>query len=299
MPKTYEHIRIDHAGPLTWLVLNRPDRANSLSAAMLEEITDALEALKTEGGPVIGIRGEGKGFCAGMDLDQAVAGPGNSIAGKLKADALPDPVLDRERLRKNVERWLAIWEHPKPVIAAVHGYCIAVATQMCIFADITIVTDDARIGEPTIPIGGGFLAPVWSTLVGPKRAKELAFVAGNSIDGPTAVEWGWANHSVPADKLLETVAALAARIAQVPSDVLRIKKLSINRSAEAQGFRDALAHVAEMDALLHLAPSVLALKKRVSDVGLKDVIAEYRGPSTKQIVESARAAGGTKDKVSG
>ncbi len=291
--KSYEHIRIDHEGPLSWLVLNRPDRANALSAAMLDEISHALEALKTEGGPVIGIRGEGKGFCAGMDLDQAIAGPGDSNTGKLKADAVVDPIADRERLRRNVERWLAIWDHPKPVIAAVHGFCIAVATQLCIFADITIVTDDAKIGEPTIPIGGGFLAPVWSTLVGPKRAKELAFVAGNSIDGPTAVEWGWVNHSVPASKLLETVAALAARIAQVPPDVLRIKKLSINRSAEAQGFREALSHVAEMDALLHLSPSVLALKKRVSEVGLKAVIAEYRGPSTKQIVESARAGGGS------
>ena len=279
--KTYRQIRIDHAGPLTWLVLDRPDRANALSAAMLDEIDDALEALRTEGGAVIAIRGEGKGFCSGMDLD---------AVGKATADAPIDPVADRERLQRNVQRWLAIWDHPKPVITAVHGYCMGVATQLCVFSDITLVADDARIGEPTIPLGGGYLAPVWSTLVGPKRAKELAFVAGNTIDGPTAVEWGWANHSVPADKLIETVTALAARIAQVPPDVLRIKKLSINRSAEAQGFRAALAHVAEMDALLHLSPSVLAVKKRVSEIGIKDVIAEYRGPSTKQIVEAARAS---------
>ncbi len=281
MKKSYEQIRIDHAGPLTWLVLNRPDRANALSAAMLDEISEALEALRTEGGPVIAIRGEGKGFCSGMDLD---------AVGKATDEATVDPVADRERLHRNVQRWLAIWDHPKPVIAAVHGYCMGVATQLCVFTDLTLVADDAKIGEPAIPIGGGYLAPVWSTLVGPKRAKELAFVAGNTIDGPTAVEWGWANHSVPADKLIATVTALAARIAQVPPDVLRIKKLSINRAAEAQGFRQALSHVAEMDALLHLSPSVLEVKRRVSDFGIKDVIAEYRGPSTKQIVEAARAS---------
>lgn len=230
-PASYEQIRVEHAGPVTWLVLNRPERANALSTAMLDEISDALARLRTEGGPVIAIRGEGKGFSAGMDLDEV---------GKTGVGAV-DPVADRERLQRNVERWLAIWDHPKPIIAAVHGYCIAVATQMCVFADLTIVADDARIGEPALPIGGGFIAPVWSTLVGPKRAKELAFVPGNSIDGPTAVAWGWANHSVPEDKLIEVVEALAANIARIPSDVLRIKKLSINRAFEAQGFRAALA----------------------------------------------------------
>jgi enoyl-CoA hydratase len=287
---SYEQIRIEHEGPLTWLVLNRPERANALSAVMLDEISDALAALRSEGGAVLAIRGEGKGFCSGMDLD---------AVGKAKDDAPVDPVADRERLHRNVQRWLAIWDHPKPVIAAVHGFCMGVATQLCVFADLTIVADDAKIGEPAIPIGGGYLAPVWSTLVGPKRAKELAFVAGNTLDGPTAVEWGWANHSVPADRLIETVTALAARIAQVPPDVLRIKKLSINRAAEAQGFREALSHVAEMDALLHLSPSVVAVKKRVSDFGLKDVIAEYRGPSTKQIVEAARGSSSTTKEKTG
>ncbi|WP_425569133.1 enoyl-CoA hydratase/isomerase family protein [Pseudonocardia xishanensis] len=99
--------------------------------------------------------------------------------------------------RANVNRYLAIWDHPKPVIAAVHGYCIAGATQMCVFADLTIVAEDARIGEPALPLGGGYIAPLWAPLVGPKRAKELAFLPGNAIDGRTAVEWGWANHAVP------------------------------------------------------------------------------------------------------
>lgn len=72
-------------------------------------------------------------------------------------------------------------------------------------------------------------------------------------------EWGWANHCVPADRLIEAVEALAARIALVPADVLRVKKLSVNRAAEAAGFRSATAGIAEMDSLLHLAPSVLVI----------------------------------------
>ncbi|MES2534276.1 MAG: enoyl-CoA hydratase-related protein [Pseudomonadota bacterium] len=270
----YRNIRIEHAGPLTWLVLNRPDKANALSNELLDEFSDALRRLEKEGGPVIAIRGEGRGFSSGYDLDQV---------GKLHATV--DPVADRDRLRRNLDRYIAMWDHPKPIIAAVHGYCIAGASQMCVYADITIVANDARIGEPTIPIGGGYIAPTWVPLVGPKRAKELAFVPGNSIDGPTAVEWGWANHSVPADQLIAAVEDLALRIAKTPPSVLRIKKLSINRAAEATGFRNASAAVAEMDALLHLTPAVVELKEWIAKVGMKEAMAAYRVPSTTPLIK--------------
>jgi enoyl-CoA hydratase len=266
MLSPYEAIRLEHSGPLSWIVLNRPEQANALSPQLLDEFADALTRLKSGGGAVIGIRGEGRGFCSGIDL----GGYGAADQGP------PDPMADRARLEANVARWLMMWDHPKPVIAAVHGYCMATAAQMCVFADITIVADDARIGEPTIPIGGGFIAPTWVSLVGHKRAKEFAFLPGNTIDGPTAVEWGWANHCVPAAHLLGAVQSLAERIAKIPPDVLRLKKLSINRAAEAGGFRQALSGIAEIDALLHLTPSVLEIRARMKEQGLKAVIKEFK-----------------------
>ena len=267
-------ILIEHAGPISWIVLNRPAQANALSGTMLEAFSAALSTLENEGAPVLGIRANGKGFCAGMDL------------GQYGGAAAMDPVADARRLNANVARWLAIWDHPKPVIAAVHGYCAGVAAQMCVFADLTVVADDVRISEPGVPIGGGFIAPTWVAQVGAKRAKEFAFLPGNSIDGPTSVEWGWANHCVPADRLIEAVEALAARIALVPADVLRVKKLSVNRAAEAAGFRSATAGIAEMDSLLHLAPSVLAIRERMSAEGLKAVLGDYRGPSSTDLMKS-------------
>ena len=66
--RSYETIRIEDRGPLTWIVLNRPDKANALSLTMLNEFSDALQALAKEGGPVLAIRGEGKGFSAGFDI---------------------------------------------------------------------------------------------------------------------------------------------------------------------------------------------------------------------------------------
>jgi enoyl-CoA hydratase len=264
----YRTIKVEHEGPLSWLVLNRPDRGNALSTELLDEFSDALAMLADEGGPVIGIRGEGRGFSGGYDLEHVAS---------VKA---ADPVGDRARLQRNLERFLAIWDHPKPVIAAVHGYCVAGATQMCVFTDLTIVAEDAHIGEPKLPIGGGYIAPLWAPLVGPKRAKEMAFVPGNSIDGRTAVEWGWANHAVPAERLLEAVRSLAERIAKTPPDLLRLKKASINRAMDAMGTRQATASVAEMDAMVHLTPAVQELRERIREVGVKEMIAAYESPPT-------------------
>ena len=264
----YQNIRIEHEESLSWIVLDRPEQANALSTEMLDEISDALERLKTEGAKVLAFRGEGKGFCSGYDL------------GQVGTPRAADPVADRARLRKNLDRWFAIWDHPKPVIAAVHGYCVAGGNQLCLFTDITIVAEDAKIAEPGLPLGGGFIAPMWATLVGPKRAKEFAFIPGNAIDGRTAVEWGWANHAVPQSRLLDAVREIARGMALVPSDVLAMKKLSINRAMEAQGFRQAAAAVADADALLHLAPEVLEIRARIGAEGLKPVLDTYRTPRT-------------------
>lgn len=265
-------ILVEHSGPISWIVLNRPARANALTGEMLEAFSAALGSLEHAGGPILGIRANGKGFCAGMDLQQ------------YGGAAAMDPVQDAARLNANLARWLAIWDHPKPVIAAVHGFCAGVGAQMCAFADITVVADDVRISEPGVPIGGGFIAPTWVAHVGPKRAKEFAFLPGNCIDGATALEWGWANHCVPSERLIEAVEALAARMALVPADVLRVKKLSINRASDAMGFRNATAGLAEMDSLLHLAPSVLAIRERMNRHGLKAVLNDYKGPSSTELM---------------
>ena len=269
-------ILVEHAGAITWIVLNRPQAANALSGAMLDQFSATLDTLRTTGGPVIGLRGAGRGFCSGMDL------------GQYGGSGQVDPVADADRLNGNVARWLAIWDHPKPVLAAVHGYCAGVAAQMCSFADLVLVADDVRVSEPGVPIGGGFIAPTWVAQVGAKRAKEFAFLPGNTIDGPTAVAWGWANHCLPAGRLVEAAEALAARVALVPPDVLRVKKQSINRAAEAAGFRAAVTGIAEMDALLHLAPSVLAIRQRMAAEGLKPVLDAYRGPSSTALMARFR-----------
>lgn len=261
-------LRIESGTWIDWIIFDRPDAANAFSATLLNAFSDALTTLAETGAPVIGIRGEGKGFSSGADLSEYAIGT---------------PVEDVARLRRNLDRWQAMWRHPKPVIVAIHGFCLGIAAQMPCFADMTIVAEDARIGEPGIPLGGGYIAPAWVSQVGAKRAKELAFLPGNHVDGKTAVEWGWANAAVPADRLVACVEALAERIAKIPLPVLTMKKRSINRAMEAGGFLNAVNAVSESDAILHFEPSVLELREQLAKEGLRETLARFRGESSTEI----------------
>ena len=271
MAETGLPLLIERGGSIDWIVLNRPDQANALSARLLDAFSGALAELAEEGAPVIGIRGSGKGFSAGVDLSEY--------------NASATPMQDVARLRRNVDRWLEIWRHPKPVIVAIHGYCLGIAAQLPNFADITVVSHDARIGEPAIPLGGGFIAPAWVSQVGAKRAKELAFLPGNTVTGTEAAQWGWANAAVSAEGLVPCVEALAESRARVPGPVLTRKKQSINRAMEAQGFLASVNAIAESDAILHLEPDVLALRQDIARRGLKPVLEDFAGPRSQDIFE--------------
>lgn len=264
-------LRIERGEAIDWIVFDRPDAANALSYGLLESFSEALSELTTRGAPVIGIRGSGKGFSAGVDLSEY--------------NAASTPLEDVQRLRRNLERWLEIWNCPKPVIVAIHGFCMGIAAHIPVFSDIVIVAEDAFISEPGLPLGGGYIAPAWVSHVGPKRAKEFAFLPGNRIDGLTAEKWGLANSAVPAEYLIACAEEMAARIALIPPEVLTIKKQSINRAMEAAGFLAAISAVAESDAILHLEPSVQALRQRIKDEGLKTLLAEYRGLSSTEIFD--------------
>jgi enoyl-CoA hydratase len=238
-----------------------------MNVALLDELSDALDRLaEDEQTRVVILRGEGRAFSTGYDIQR----------DESEVALERDITYDHARLERNIARFMKIWDHPKPVIAAVHGYCLAGATQLCVFTDITVVAEDAKIGLPSIPIGGGYITPLWTPLVGPKRAKQMSFVAGSQISGTTASEWGWANYAVPADELLDNVRALGTEISRIPSEILRMKKLAVNRVAEVQGFRTIAPMGAETDALLHYSAAVERLTATIRELGLKDAIQKFK-----------------------
>ena len=85
---------------------------------------------------------------------------------------------DRLQLEAVLRGWLEIWDLPLPVIAQVHGACLAGGTQLAAICDVTFVADDALVGTPQLPLGAGYVASFWAWFVGPKKAKEIFFETG-------------------------------------------------------------------------------------------------------------------------
>ena len=261
-----QDLLVEHDGLITWLTLNRPARLNALNAAMLDALRAALEDERRSSSRVIVIRGAGRAFSAGHDLSQDAAEvlePGDAVA-------------DRDRQASYLDLFFAIWDHPKPVVAAVHGYCMAGATQLVTFCDFTIVAEDAVItASPVLPLGGGFISPLLAYKVGVNRAKLLSFVPGYRMTGTQAADWGWASAAVPAAELDAYVRDLVTAVARTPASVLRMKKIAINRVLELAGFRSAAYMGAETDVVLHGTDAVQQLKADISDRGLKAAIADF------------------------
>lgn len=266
---SFETLSIRAEGRVAWLTLNRPDKLNALSDQLLEELGQALDALAESAQTrVVVLHGAGRAFCAGYDLSPDAAEIGDADSRST--------IEERDRLVANIELFTRIWRHPVPVIAAVHGYCVGGGAQLASFCDITVVTDDAIImASPRILIGGGYLSPLWTHLVGPKRAKLMSFDAGHRISGKTAAGWGWAAESVPADGFEEHVARLADSIARTPAGVLRLKKEAINRATELEGFLTYARMGAETDALLHFSPEIREIQRWIREDGLRVAIDRF------------------------
>jgi enoyl-CoA hydratase len=265
----FEYLLLERDEALVWMTLNRPNELNAINRPLLGEIFDAFDWLADDkDSRVIIIRGAGRCFSSGYDVSGKAPGE--------YATEEPGIIEDFVRLRRNIERNLAIWDFPKPVIAAVHGYCLGAVLQLVSVCDITVVADDAKIGFPSMPMGGGYISPFWVQLVGIKRAKQMSFEPDSRISGKMASEWGWANYSVPEAELMDTVRAHALRIAKVPAEVLLMKKMSLNRVADIAGFRASAVLGAETNAILHTVPSVLALRDTVQEHGLKEAIRRFK-----------------------
>lgn len=259
---TIEH-RIAH------VVLDRPQKLNAMNDPLLEQFSTAIEELgRDDDVSVIVVSGAGGNFSVGFDVD-----PGN---GYSDAAAGLHPYADWASLRRNIERWLAVWDTPKPVLAAIEGYCMGGATMLAVCTDVTIVSETAVLGWPSIPLGGGLLSPTSAWLIGPKKAKELSFIAGSRLSGADAASLGWANHAVPAGTVLEKADALAREMARMPLDLLRIKKLAMNRFFDQQGFRESVLMGAEWDAIAHTSPATHRMTDKVEELGLKGAIAWFR-----------------------
>jgi enoyl-CoA hydratase len=264
-------------GPLAYLTLNRPEALNAFNADIWQGLDDGLARAQADNDVrIVIVRGNGRAFGAGADLKgRPAASPDDAPT------AHGDPVDDAIGLHESMNRYERIFNNPKPIIAQVHGYCLGVASQLAVMCDITVVAEDARIGLPSLPLGGGWISPMWSWLIGPKRAKEMSFTVGAQISGKTASEWGWANRAVPAADLESTVREMALNMAKLPSKFLHLKKISINRQMDIQGFTTGVRMGAEIDALLHATDTIDVVRGSIRSNGLRDTIEKFNSGELK------------------
>ncbi len=264
---------VDTDGYVTWLTLNRPARLNALSDDLLDLLESALRELAKTEQRVIVIRGAGRAFCSGYDIA--------ADSSEVGYAAERGVIEDRDRLLLNVERFTQIWRQPQVVIAAIHGVCAAGGTQLASLCDITLISDDAMVmASPALPLGGGYISPLWEHLVGAKRAKLMSFDAGRRITGKKASEWGWAAESFPPDEFETEVRRTAHSIARTPLNLLKLKKEAVNRAAETSGLLSYMRMGAETDALLHVTPEVAEYQSWIKEGGVKSAIARFNAVPT-------------------
>jgi enoyl-CoA hydratase len=232
-------------GPVRRLTLNRPNVLNALSAELVESLSTALAGAAAEPSVrVIVLRGAGRSFCAGYDLKEEAE---HQRQGRL------DVAGWRDELAHDVGRMLELFDHPKPIIAEIHGYCLAGGCDLMMMCDVAVASDDAVFGEPEIRFGSGVVTMVMPWLIGARRSKELLLTGEDRMEAAEALRIGLVNRVVPRDRLEEETLALARKMAVIDPVALSMTKRAINRSLEVAGFREALMANIDIDAIIESA----------------------------------------------
>ncbi|WP_114416479.1 enoyl-CoA hydratase/isomerase family protein [Marinospirillum perlucidum] len=225
---------------LLWLTLNRPQRLNAVIADLYAQLCQELDAAaQSDSVRVIILTGAGRAFCVGADM-------------KAHAEGQRTAFQKREYLRLEQEVCRRLFEHPKPVIAAVNGYALGAGAEMALAADFLLMRSSAIWGLPETSIGafvGGGVSWLLPQRVGMTQARELLLL-GRQLDGHQALQLGLAHRCYevesPEDFELE-VESFAADLAKKAPLALSLAKQQLNRSAQ-QHFNDALT--AELEGMM-------------------------------------------------
>ena len=221
------------------LTLNRPTKRNALSYALRAQLFELLrEADADPAINVIIIRGAGPSFSAGYDLAQ----------DKSETPPWPISTADGAWARHVLTGWFEMMDMATPIIAQVHGFCLAGGTELATACDLVYVAHDAQVGYPPVRSMSSPDMAWHAWMLGMRRAME-AMLTGDSMTGDEAVASGFANRAFPVEKLDAEVLAIAERVAKVPADLQALNKRVVHRAMEAMGMRDGMRATADINAL--------------------------------------------------
>ena len=243
-------VRDTPAEHVSRLTLNRPEKRNALSTPLRAALLGALAANDRDPDVHVTIvRGAGECFSAGYDL-------GGGLLADPPYHTAPG---DGQWSRHVSEGWFSIWDLAKPVIAQVHGLCLAGASELAQACDLVYVATDARIGYPVVRVASTPDWPYHPALLGMRRSMEL-MLTGGELSGEEAVTIGWANRHFPTAELDDEVVRIATRIATVAPDLTQLNKRGVHRQMDILGVRAAIRAGSELQALAGHLPSVQAFK---------------------------------------
>jgi len=236
----YTKIILDRPLPFVQrITLNRPEKRNPLSNELRTQLFHALEqGDQDEDVRVTVIRGAGSCFSAGYDLQSNVAEdqPFYTAGGLANWP------------RHVVDGFLKMWDLAKPVIAQVHGYCLAGGTELATACDLVYVAEDAKIGYPVVRSISPPDNQFYPWILGMRRAMEL-MLTGDHMSGVEAAQCGFANRAFEANDLDAQVLKIAERVAMTPSDLQQINKRAVHRQMDAMGIRAGIRAGTEMQQL--------------------------------------------------
>jgi enoyl-CoA hydratase/carnithine racemase len=208
-------------GVLT-ITLNRPEKLNALTTAIYIHIRDQVLAASTNDEiSVVVLKGNGRAFSSGYDLK-----------AQMSQRTMEQKLLS-QHLDANGARW-AIWNCRKPVVASVHGYCLAGALELVLPADFTIAAETCKFGIPEILYGGGPAFNMFPWMMSHKKAKEIILM-GEHFSAQQAYEVGLVNKVVPDDQLVDTTNRYVERLKRMPRGAIWINKQGLNRAYETAG----------------------------------------------------------------
>jgi enoyl-CoA hydratase len=276
--KTTDTILFDVQERVARITLNRPEKRNAITGVMITELQDALlEADARTDVNVIVLQGAGKDFCAGYDLAGVYSGikseadtradAAHEVSYRTISSTLDDDCWNLERTQRQTTLMFQIH---KPVIARVHGNCLAGGTDLALMCDMVVTAADARIGFPATRANGTPPNHMWVYHVGPQWAKRL-LMTGDCLSGTDAARIGLVLDAVPADQLDEVVNDLARRMSFVDAELLAAHKRIVNMALELAGAQTLQRMAAEMDARAHLSqgPRRTQFKADMAQNGLK------------------------------
>ena len=256
---------------ICWLTLNRPEKLNAMNLQLIAELqAGLLRADADDTVNVIVIRGAGRGFCAGHDLDEDAAEDRSSIYEY------------RAHYIHQFDEFTTPWRVTKPVMASIHKYAIGKGFELSLFCDVSIVTSDTAMGynEVRYGVSGHCMFLPW--LVNMKTAKDL-LLTGRELTATEAKDMGLVTEVVAPEDLTEATRKKATLMARLPREMQRMHKMYLNRVYEMQGLKAATDYYLEQVAIMGAqpVPEYAEFSKMTTEKGLRAALdhanARYEG----------------------